>query len=157
VRDARAFSPLCAAFLRAAALALHRRCTGLATPGTQSCRGKKKEPWMKKVVAIIQPSKFDAVKEALIAIGVDGMTASEARGFGRQKGHKEVFRGREYIVDLLPKIQLEIVVASERTDDVIRALISAARTGRIGDGKIFVYEVTDAVRIRNEETGDSAL
>ncbi len=112
---------------------------------------------MKKLVAIIQPSKFEAVKEALIAIGVDGMTASEARGFGRQKGHKEVFRGREYIVDLLPKIQLEIVVAADRADDVIRALISAARTGRIGDGKIFVYEVTDAVRIRNEETGDSAL
>jgi nitrogen regulatory protein P-II 1 len=112
---------------------------------------------MKKVVAIIQPSKFDAVKEALIAIGVDGMTASEARGFGRQKGHKEIFRGREYIVDLLPKIQLEIVVASDRTDDVIRALISAARTGRIGDGKIFVYDVVGAVRIRNEESGDSAL
>ncbi len=112
---------------------------------------------MKKLVAIIQPSKFEAVKEALIAIGVDGMTASEARGFGRQKGHKEVFRGREYIVDLLPKIQLEIVVAADRTDDVIRALISAARTGRIGDGKIFVYEVTGAVRIRNEESGDSAL
>ena len=112
---------------------------------------------MKKVVAIIQPSKFEAVKEALIAIGVDGMTASEARGFGRQKGHKEVFRGREYIVDLLPKIQLEIVVASDRTDDVIRALISAARTGRIGDGKIFVYDVTEAIRIRNDETGDSAL
>jgi nitrogen regulatory protein P-II 1 len=112
---------------------------------------------MKKVVAIIQPSKFDAVKEALIAIGVDGMTASEARGFGRQKGHKEIFRGREYIVDLLPKIQLEIVVASDRTDDVIRALISGARTGRIGDGKIFVYDVVGAVRIRNEESGDSAL
>jgi nitrogen regulatory protein P-II 1 len=129
----------------------------MATPGTKSCRGKKKEPWMKKVVAIIQPSKFEAVKEALIAIGVDGMTASEARGFGRQKGHKEVFRGREYIVDLLPKIQLEIVVASDRTDDVIRALISGARTGRIGDGKIFVYDVTEAIRIRNDETGDSAL
>ena len=112
---------------------------------------------MKKIVAIIQPSKFDAVKEALIAIGVDGMTASEARGFGRQKGHREIFRGREYVVDLLPKIQLEVVVATERTEEVIRALLTAARTGRIGDGKIFVYEVADAIRIRNEEHGDSAI
>ena len=112
---------------------------------------------MKKIVAIIQPSKFDAVKEALIAIGVDGMTASEARGFGRQKGHREIFRGREYVVDLLPKIQLEVVVATERTEEVIRALVSAARTGRIGDGKIFVYEVADAIRIRNEEHGDAAI
>ncbi len=112
---------------------------------------------MKKIVAIIQPSKFEAVKEALMAIGIDGMTASEARGFGRQKGHEEVFRGREYIVDLLPKIQLEVVVAAERTEEVIRALISAARTGRIGDGKIFVYDVVDAIRIRNAERGDFAV
>ena len=112
---------------------------------------------MKKIVAIIQPSKFEAVKDALIAIGIDGMTASEARGFGRQKGHKEVFRGREYIVDLLPKIQLEVVVASERTEEVVRTLIAAARTGRIGDGKIFVYDLVDAIRIRNAERGDSAV
>jgi nitrogen regulatory protein P-II 1 len=112
---------------------------------------------MKKVVAILQPSKFDAVKDALIAIGIDGMTASEARGYGRQKGHKEVFRGREYAVDLLPKIQLEVVVPSDRVDEVIRTLTAAARTGRIGDGKIFVYDIVDAIRIRNEERGDSAL
>jgi nitrogen regulatory protein P-II 1 len=112
---------------------------------------------MKKIVAIIQPSKFEAVKDALITIGIDGMTASEARGFGRQKGHKEVFRGREYIVDLLPKIQLEVVVASERTEEVVRTLIAAARTGRIGDGKIFVYDLVDAIRIRNAEHGDSAV
>jgi nitrogen regulatory protein P-II 1 len=112
---------------------------------------------VKKIVAIIQPSKFEAVKDALIAIGVDGMTASEARGFGRQKGHKEVFRGREYIVDLLPKIQLEVVVASERSEEVVRTVIAAARTGRIGDGKIFVYDLVDAIRIRNEERGDSAV
>jgi nitrogen regulatory protein P-II 1 len=112
---------------------------------------------VKKIVAIIQPSKFEAVKDALIAIGIDGMTASEARGFGRQKGHKEVFRGREYIVDLLPKIQLEVVVASERSEEVIRTVIAAARTGRIGDGKIFVYDLVDAIRIRNEERGDSAV
>jgi nitrogen regulatory protein P-II 1 len=112
---------------------------------------------MKKIVAIIQPYKFDAVKEALIAIGIDGMTASEARGYGRQKGQKEVFRGREYTVDLLPKIQLEIVVPSARADEVIQAISSTARTGRIGDGKIFVYDVEDAIRIRNEEHGDGAL
>ena len=117
----------------------------------------EKERGMKKIVAIIQPSKFEAVKDALIAIGIDGMTASEARGFGRQKGHKEVFRGREYIVDLLPKIQLEVVVASERTEEVVRTLIAAARTGRIGDGKIFVYDLVDAIRIRNAEHGDSAV
>jgi nitrogen regulatory protein P-II 1 len=112
---------------------------------------------MKKIVAIIQPYKFDAVKEALIAIGIDGMTASETRGYGRQKGQKEVFRGREYTVDLLPKIQLEIVVPTARADDVVRAVSVAARTGRIGDGKIFVYDIEDAIRIRNEERGDAAL
>jgi nitrogen regulatory protein P-II 1 len=112
---------------------------------------------MKKIVAIIQPSKFEAVKEALIAIGVGGMTASETRGFGRQKGHREIFRGREYVVDLLPKIQLEVVVATERTEEVIRALVSAARTGRIGDGKIFVSRIDEAIRIRNDERGENAL
>ena len=112
---------------------------------------------MKKVVAIIQPNKFDAVKEALSAIGIDGLTAIEARGFGRQKGHREVFRGREYQVDLLPKIQLEVVVPSARVDDVVRALTTAARTGQIGDGKIFVYDIEDAYRIRNAERGDLAL
>lgn len=112
---------------------------------------------MKKIAAIIQPYKFDAVKEALIAIGIDGMTASEARGYGRQKGQKEVFRGREYTVDLLPKILLEIVVPDARADEVIRAISSSARTGRIGDGKIFVYEIEDAIRIRNAERGDAAL
>ena len=112
---------------------------------------------MKKIVAVIQPQKFEAVKDALIAIGVDGMTASEARGYGRQKGHKEVFRGREYTVDLLPKIQLEVVVPSSRAEEVIEAIAGAARTGRIGDGKIFVYEIEDAIRIRNQERGEAAL
>ena len=112
---------------------------------------------MKKVVAVLQPNKFDAVREALMAIGIEGMTASEARGFGRQKGHREIFRGREYVVDLLPKIRLEVVVPSERLEDVIKAMTGAARTGKIGDGKIFVYEVEEAIRIRNEEQGDLAL
>ena len=112
---------------------------------------------MKKVVAILQPNKFDAVKEALSAIGIDGLTAIEARGFGRQKGHREVFRGREYQVDLLPKIQLEVVVPNARVDEVVRVLTATARTGQIGDGKIFVYDIEEAFRIRNAERGDLAL
>jgi nitrogen regulatory protein P-II 1 len=112
---------------------------------------------MKKIEAIIQPFKLDEVKEALKAIGIDGMTISDVRGHGRQKGHKEVYRGQEYNVDLLPKIKLELVVPSERYDEVLRALSSAARTGKIGDGKIFVYEVAEAIRIRNDDRGDSAL
>ncbi len=112
---------------------------------------------MKKIVAILQPSKYDAVKDALIAIGVDGMTASEARGYGRQKGHKEVFRGREYSVDLLPKIKLEVVVPDSRVEEVVSTLAKAARTGRIGDGKIFIFDIEEAIRIRNEERGEAAL
>ena len=112
---------------------------------------------MKKIVAVLQPSKFDAAKEALIAIGIYGMTASEGRGYGRQKGHKEVFRGREYSVDLLPKIKLEVVVPDSRLEEAVNALAAAARTGRIGDGKIFVFEIEDAIRIRNEERGEAAL
>lgn len=112
---------------------------------------------MKKIVAFLQPSKFDAAKDALIAIGVNGMTASEARGYGRQKGHKEIFRGREYSVDLLPRITLEIVVPDSRVEETVTALASAARTGRIGDGKIFVFDIEEAIRIRNEERGEAAL
>jgi len=112
---------------------------------------------MKKIVAVLQPSKFDAAKDALIEIGVYGMTASEARGYGRQKGHKEVFRGREYSVDLLPKIKLEVVVPDSRVEEVVHTLAAAARTGRIGDGKIFVFDIEEAIRIRNEERGEAAL
>jgi nitrogen regulatory protein P-II 1 len=112
---------------------------------------------MKKIEAIIQPFKLDDVKEALKAIGVDGMTISEVRGHGRQKGHSEVYRGQEYQVDLLPKVKLEMVVSSERLDDVVRAVLGAARTGKIGDGKIFVYDVAESIRIRNEERGVAAL
>jgi nitrogen regulatory protein P-II 1 len=112
---------------------------------------------MKKIEAIIQPFKLDDVKEALKAIGVDGMTITEARGHGRQKGHKEVYRGQEYNVDLLPKVKIEVVVASSRSEEVVRALVQAARTGKIGDGKIFVYDVAEAVRIRNDDRGDAAL
>jgi nitrogen regulatory protein P-II 1 len=112
---------------------------------------------MKKIEAVIQPFKLEEVKEALKAIGIDGMTITEVRGHGRQKGHKEVYRGQEYNVDLLPKVKLELVVATNRADDVIKAITSAARTGKIGDGKIFVYDVGDAVRIRNDDRGDAAL
>lgn len=112
---------------------------------------------MKKIEAIIQPFKLEDVKEALKAIGVDGMTVTEVRGHGRQKGHKEVYRGREYQVDLLPKVKIEMVVASERKEEVIKAVSDAARTGKIGDGKIFIYDVSEAIRIRNDERGDTAL
>jgi nitrogen regulatory protein P-II 1 len=112
---------------------------------------------MKKIEAIIQPHKLDEVKEALKGIGIDGMTILEVRGHGRQKGHKEVYRGMEYQVDLLPKIKLELVVPDTRAEEVIRTLVSAARTGKIGDGKVFVFEVAEAVRIRNDDRGDLAL
>ncbi len=112
---------------------------------------------MKKIEAVIQPFKLEEVKEALKGIGVDGMTVSEVRGHGRQKGHKEVYRGQEYQVDLLPKVKLELVIPSARLDEVLKTLIAAAKTGKIGDGKIFVYDVQDAIRIRNDERGESAL
>ena len=112
---------------------------------------------MKKIEAIIQPFKLEEVKEALKAIGIDGMTISDVRGHGRQKGHKEVYRGQEYNVDLLPKIKLEMVVPADRYEEVVRSLTAAARTGKIGDGKIFVYDVAEAIRIRNDDRGDSAL
>ena len=112
---------------------------------------------MKKLEAIIQPHKLEEVKEALKAIGVDGMTITEVRGHGRQKGHKEIYRGMEYQVDLLPKIKLEMVVPDARLDEVTTTLVNAARTGKIGDGKVFVYDVAEAIRIRNDDRGESAL
>jgi nitrogen regulatory protein P-II 1 len=112
---------------------------------------------MTKIEAIIQPFKLDEVKDALTSIGIDGMTISEVRGHGRQKGHKEVYRGQEYNVDLLPKMKVEIVVASSRAEEVLNTLLAAARTGKIGDGKIFVSEVVEAIRIRNGDRGESAL
>ena len=112
---------------------------------------------MKRIEAIIQPFKLDDVREALKGIGVDGMTIYDVRGHGRQKGHKEVYRGQEYEVDLLPKVKVETIVADERVDETVKAVVEAARTGKIGDGKVFIYPVEDAVRIRNSETGDTAL
>jgi len=112
---------------------------------------------MKKIEAIIQPFKLEDVKEALKNIGVEGMTVSEVRGHGRQKGHTEVYRGREYQVDLLPKVKIEMVVPAARAEEVIRTVIQSARTGKIGDGKIFIYDVVDAIRIRNQDRGEAAL
>jgi nitrogen regulatory protein P-II 1 len=112
---------------------------------------------MTKVEAIIQTSKLDAVKEALHEIGVEGMTVLEVRGHGRQKGHTEVYRGREYTVDLIPKIKIEMVLADELVEKSVEAIVNAARTGKIGDGKIFLTKVDDAIRIRNDERGESAL
>ncbi len=112
---------------------------------------------MKKIEAIIQPFKLDEVKEALKSIGIDGMTITDVRGHGRQKGHKEVYRGQEYNVDLLPKVKLELVVPSNRADEVIKTLVESARTGKIGDGKIFVFDIAEAIRIRNDDHGESAL
>ena len=112
---------------------------------------------MKKIEAIIQPHKLEDVRDALKNIGIDGLTISEVRGHGRQKGHKEVYRGMEYEVDLLPKIKLETVVTDDRLDEVTGAIGKAARSGKIGDGKIFVYEVLEAIRIRNDDRGDIVL
>lgn len=112
---------------------------------------------MKKIEAIIQPYKLDEVKEALKGAGIDGITITEVRGHGRQKGHKEVYRGMEYEVDLLPKVKIETVVSDDRLEEITNAISAAARTGKIGDGKIFVYDVLEAVRIRNDDRGDMAL
>jgi len=112
---------------------------------------------MKKIEAIIQPFKLDEVKDALKGIGIDGMTITEVRGHGRQKGHKEIYRGQEYNVDLLPKVKIEMVIPSSRYEEVLKTLAAAARSGKIGDGKIFVYDVAEAVRIRNDDRGEAAL
>ncbi|MDR3764682.1 MAG: P-II family nitrogen regulator [Acidobacteriota bacterium] len=112
---------------------------------------------MTKLEAVIQPSKLDAVKDALLEIGIDGLTVFEVRGHGRQKGHTEFYRGREYSVDLLPKVKIELVLKDERVDEVVRAVLTAAHTGKIGDGKIFLSRIDEAIRIRNEERGADAL
>jgi len=112
---------------------------------------------MTKLEAVIQPSKLEEVKAALIEIGVDGMTVLEVRGHGRQKGHTEVYRGREYTVDLIPKVKIETVIADTLVDQAVDAILKSARTGKIGDGKIFLTRIDDAIRIRNSERGEHAL
>jgi nitrogen regulatory protein P-II 1 len=112
---------------------------------------------LKKIDAIIKPFKLDDVKDALHVLGVAGMTVTEVKGFGRQKGHTEVYRGTEYVIDFIPKVKIEVVVADDLVEKVLEAIEKAAKTGKIGDGKIFVYSVEDAVRIRTGERGDVAL
>lgn len=112
---------------------------------------------MKKIEAIVKPFKLEEIKEALAAVGIQGMTITEVKGFGRQKGHKELYRGAEYVVEFLPKVKIEIVVADDVLQTVVDAIVKAASTGRIGDGKIFVYPVDDAIRIRTNESGDVAI
>ena len=112
---------------------------------------------MKKIEAIIKPFKLEEVKEALAEIGVEGMTVSEVKGFGRQKGHTEIYRGSEYTVDFLPKIKLEVVLADSLSEQAVAAIVKAAKTGKIGDGKVFISPVEEAVRIRTEETGEKAV
>ncbi len=112
---------------------------------------------MKKIEAIIKPFKLEEVKDALGEIGVEGMTVTEVKGFGRQKGHTEIYRGSEYTVDFLPKIKLEIVLPNERVEIATAAIIKAAKTGKIGDGKVFILAVEDAIRIRTDEKGDKAV
>jgi nitrogen regulatory protein P-II 1 len=135
------------------------------------CRAAKKGPWigaadpagmrslaeMKKIEAIIKPFKLDEVKEALQEAGIQGITVLEAKGFGRQKGHTELYRGAEYVVDFLPKVKIEVVVSDENLRPAIEAIRSAAQTGRIGDGKIFVSQIEEAIRIRTGETGADAV
>lgn len=112
---------------------------------------------MKKVEAIIKPFKLEEVKDALAEVGIEGMTVSEVKGFGRQKGHTEIYRGSEYTVDFLPKIKLEIVLADEKVESAVKAICEGAKTGKIGDGKVFVLPVEQAVRIRTDENGNEAL
>ncbi len=112
---------------------------------------------MRKIEAIIKPFKLEEVKDALAEVGVEGMTVTEVKGFGRQKGHTEIYRGSEYTVDFLPKLKMEIVLPDEKIDAAVAAIIKNARTGKIGDGKIFILPLEQAVRIRTEEKGDSAL
>ena len=112
---------------------------------------------MKLIVAIIQPHRLDAAREALTAIGIEGMTVTEVRGYGRQKGHTEIYRGAEYQISFTPKLKLEVAVPDARLDDTIQALGKAARTGKIGDGKVFVLDLQQALRVRTGETGDGAL
>ena len=147
---ARDFFPLALPLLKGE----YRRAIVLFWSGAQALIIQKN---MKKIDAIIKPFKLEEVKDALGEIGIEGMTVSEVKGFGRQKGHTEIYRGSEYTVDFLPKIKIELVVADNQKDAAVGAIIKAAKTGKIGDGKVFVSAIEEAVRIRTEEKGESAV
>ena len=132
-------------------------CLGSVLVAANRFGGPTGELGMKKIEAVIKPFKLDEVKEALQDLGVQGMTVLEAKGYGRQKGHTELYRGAEYVVDFLPKIKIEVVVADDQLEPALEAIVGAARTGRIGDGKIFVSEIIDVLRIRTGETGPTAI
>src|SRR5207244_3035423 len=112
---------------------------------------------MKKIEAIVKPFKMEDVKQALAEVGVEGMTVSEVKGFGRQKGHTEIYRGSEYTVDFLPKVKFEVIITEDRVQKAVDAIVAAAKTGKIGDGKVFIMPIEDAIRIRTEERGESAI
>ncbi len=129
----------------------------LRPPRTRASRGAYASRAMKKIEAVIKPFKLDEVKEALQAVGIHGMTITEVKGFGRQKGHTELYRGAEYVVDFLPKVKVEVVCSDDQAGQVLDAIVKAARTGRIGDGKVFVGGVDEAIRVRTGERGNEAL
>ena len=131
--------------------------SGIAKGGSITAAGRKNRDVVKKIEAIIKPFKLDEVKDALHEVGVSGITVTEAKGFGRQKGHTELYRGAEYVVDFLPKVKLEVIVPDGLADKVVEAIAAAAKTGRIGDGKIFVSDIGTAIRIRTGEQDDAAL
>ena len=133
---------------------MHTGCSGLAAPAWPCAECSKQ---MKKIEAIIKPFKLDEVKDALNQIGLKGITVLEAKGFGRQKGHTELYRGAEYVVDVLPKVKIELILEDEMVEKAVEAIRGSAHTGRIGDGKIFVSQVDDAIRIRTGERGDAAV
>jgi nitrogen regulatory protein P-II 2 len=139
--------------------ASERRRTASLTPAARfhSCLRRRESEHMQIVMAIIKPFKLDEVRDALTAIGVQGLTVTEVKGYGRQKGHTEIYRGAEYAVSFLPKLKVEVAVASEAVEAVVEAIAGAAKTGQIGDGKIFVYQIEQAVRIRTGETDTDAL
>jgi nitrogen regulatory protein P-II 1 len=138
--------------------AWHGTCYPVARPLSKNCGGVGgKEKAMKKIEAIIKPFKLDEVKEALQEVGLQGITVTEAKGFGRQKGHTELYRGAEYVVDFLPKVKIEIVLGDDMVEKAIEAIRRAAQTGRIGDGKIFVSTIEEAIRIRTGESGSDAI
>lgn len=125
--------------------------------GSEFCRNNNEHNEMKKIEAIIKPFKLEEVKDALGEVGIEGMTVTEVKGFGRQKGHTEIYRGSEYTVDFLPKIKLELVLTDKQVETAVNAIVKAAKTGKIGDGKVFVSPIEQAVRIRTDEHGDAAI